>query len=71
MSSERQPLLTPPTAQNADTQPDAQPTTLNQLSRAKLYWILAALWTAVFLGAMDGTTNILHLLDAFSDTLCT
>ncbi|PVG04170.1 MFS general substrate transporter [Serendipita vermifera] len=53
MSSERQPLLAPPIEQNADIQP--QPTTLNQLSKAKLYWILAALWTAVFLGAMDGT----------------
>ncbi|KAG8809967.1 hypothetical protein FRC17_003151, partial [Serendipita sp. 399] len=35
-------------------EPDV-PRNLNEVSRAKLIWILGALWTAVFLGAMDGT----------------
>ncbi|PVG04171.1 MFS general substrate transporter [Serendipita vermifera] len=52
MISERQPLLAPP-ASNAKAQP--QPPTVNQLSKVKLCWILAATLTAVFLGGMDGT----------------
>jgi len=34
-------------------------TKLNQVSKAQLYWILAALWTAVFLGALDGTGSFM------------
>ena len=34
---------------------DEQPTKpLNQVSRADLVWVLAGLWSAVFLGALDG-----------------
>jgi hypothetical protein len=51
--TEREPLLAPPIAQPLPAQiPPIH--NLNQVSKAQLYWILAALWTAVFLGALDG-----------------
>ncbi|KAG2369982.1 vacuolar amino acid permease [Suillus spraguei] len=31
------------------------PPPLNQVSRVELFWILAGLWSAVFLGSLDGT----------------
>ncbi|KAG2077592.1 vacuolar amino acid permease [Suillus decipiens] len=31
------------------------PPPLNQVSRTELFWILAGLWSAVFLGSLDGT----------------
>ncbi|OBZ77059.1 Multidrug resistance protein fnx1 [Grifola frondosa] len=31
------------------------PVSLNKISRADLMWVLAGLWSAVFLGALDGT----------------
>ncbi|KAH9894275.1 MFS general substrate transporter [Cubamyces lactineus] len=33
----------------------AEPPVLNKISRADLMWVLAGLWSAVFLGALDGT----------------
>ncbi|KAI0663054.1 MFS general substrate transporter [Cubamyces menziesii] len=33
----------------------ADPPVLNKVSRADLMWVLAGLWSAVFLGALDGT----------------
>ncbi|KAI0334757.1 vacuolar amino acid permease [Cubamyces sp. BRFM 1775] len=33
----------------------AEPPVLNKVSRADLMWVLAGLWSAVFLGALDGT----------------
>ncbi|KIM27607.1 hypothetical protein M408DRAFT_24522 [Serendipita vermifera MAFF 305830] len=53
-AAERQPLLAPTTSQ-ALLVPTLLPQNPNQVSGAKLYWILAAVWTAVFLGALDGT----------------
>ena len=42
--------------------PEPQP--LNKVSKADLVWILLGLWSAVFLGALDGecacTHDILH-----------
>ncbi|KAG0705491.1 vacuolar amino acid permease [Suillus ampliporus] len=35
--------------------PNSDPPPLNQVSRIDLFWILAGLWSAVFLGALDGT----------------
>lgn len=41
-----------------DTQPPepepADPSAKNNVSRADLFWVLAGLWSAVFLGALDG-----------------
>lgn len=34
---------------------EAEPVPLNKFSRSETCWILAGLWTAVFLGALDGT----------------
>lgn len=53
-SSERDPLLLPQPGVPSDEQP-SPPAISNVVSRAKLVWILVALWTTVFLGAMDGT----------------
>lgn len=37
---------------------DEQPTKpLNEISRADLIWVLAGLWSAVFLGALDGESH--------------
>ncbi|KAH9853757.1 MFS general substrate transporter [Lenzites betulinus] len=33
----------------------AEPPSLNKISRTDLIWVLAGLWSAVFLGALDGT----------------
>ncbi|KAL1946941.1 hypothetical protein VTO73DRAFT_15045 [Trametes versicolor] len=33
----------------------AEPPSLNKISRSDLIWVLAGLWSAVFLGALDGT----------------
>ncbi|KAI0637813.1 vacuolar amino acid permease [Trametes polyzona] len=33
----------------------AEPPALNKISRSDLIWVLAGLWSAVFLGALDGT----------------
>ncbi|KAG1753863.1 vacuolar amino acid permease [Suillus paluster] len=35
--------------------PNSDPPPLNQVSRIDLFWILSGLWSAVFLGALDGT----------------
>ncbi|KZW03875.1 MFS general substrate transporter [Exidia glandulosa HHB12029] len=45
--TERTPLL------RNNSQPDATPRV--QVSKSDLVWVLAALWSAVFLGALDGT----------------
>ncbi|KLO12822.1 vacuolar amino acid permease [Schizopora paradoxa] len=70
VTGEREPLLStrPPSydaaTNDSDSETDAasaieqdeQPTKpLNQVSRADLIWVLAGLWSAVFLGALDGT----------------
>lgn len=58
-SKERQPLLSrASTPQSIDTVAPSDdehvPPPLNQFSPADLRWILAGLWSAVFLGALDG-----------------
>ncbi|KAH7887923.1 vacuolar amino acid permease [Phlebopus sp. FC_14] len=57
---ESQPLLQPrdPSYHSVDSPPtpppdDHQP--LNQVSRIDFFWIVSGLWSAVFLGALDGT----------------
>lgn len=54
--AERQPLLATGVADETTENGVSQPpkANLNQVSNTQLYWILAALWTTVFLGAMDG-----------------
>ena len=34
---------------------ESEPFVLNKFSRAETCWILAGLWSAVFLGALDGS----------------
>lgn len=34
----------------------AEPPSLNKISRSDLIWVLAGLWSAVFLGALDGVS---------------
>jgi len=55
---ERQPLLPPspppnPPASGAATTKDTA--ALNQVSTWDLVWVLTGLWSAIFLGALDGT----------------
>ena len=38
--------------------PVATPSTLNKISRKDLIWVLFGLWSAVFLGALDGVFYI-------------
>ena len=52
-TSEREPLLAS-TSSQVLVAPVVPTQNLNQVSGAKLYWILGAIWTAVFLGALDG-----------------
>ncbi|KAI0049566.1 vacuolar amino acid permease [Auriscalpium vulgare] len=54
-SPETRPLLSQRTSYASTTPPAQQPTTPPQISRSDLIWILAGLWSAVFLGALDGT----------------
>lgn len=66
-SSEARPLLedAPPSYSSVDnldddssieSEPELPP--LNKFSRADTCWILAGLWSAVFLGALDGMCYI-------------
>jgi hypothetical protein len=55
-SAEREPLLSSTSAQTLLASPP-QTQNLNQVSGAKLYWILGAIWTVVFLGALDGNES--------------
>ncbi|KAH7918833.1 vacuolar amino acid permease [Leucogyrophana mollusca] len=41
--------------QTAGPSTSDEPPALNQVSRTDLFWILSGLWSAVFLGALDGT----------------
>lgn len=58
--SESQPLLvdsrpaSPCSSNESGPQPESA-APLNKVSRHDLYWILAGLWSAVFLGAVDGS----------------
>ncbi|KAG8955270.1 hypothetical protein FRC03_011230 [Tulasnella sp. 419] len=53
-ASEQRPLLSQTNSyQSISRSPTPQP--LNKPSKTDLAWILAALWSAVFLGALDGT----------------
>jgi hypothetical protein len=54
-SSEREPLLVNVVSENEVSQTPSR--NLNKLSSTRFYWILAALWIPVFLGAMDGITG--------------
>ena len=44
---------------SSDTQSSEtpEPPTVNKISRADLAWVLAGLWSAVFLGALDGACH--------------
>ncbi len=61
-STEREPLLAStssqvllaPTSLQILVAPAVPTQNRNQVSGAKLYWILGAIWIAVFLGALDG-----------------
>lgn len=60
--SETSPLLRSPTAslRSYDGEDETLPSSpvdyapLNKVSRSDLIWVLAGLWSAVFLGALDG-----------------
>lgn len=69
-SSERQPLLSNPSAGGGLSSstatasvPENSPenVNVNSVSKRTLILILAALWSAVFLGAMDGSSNFIFL----------
>ena len=47
----------PRTPTSASTS-ESEPRPLNKVSRADLVWILAGLWSAVFLGALDGAWRL-------------
>lgn len=53
-SPELRPLLNDsPPSYNTVTPPDA-PIEVKKVSKVDLTWILAGLWSAIFLGALDG-----------------
>jgi len=61
-SKESQPLLNDyheetsyDSVQDAESSLRNDPPPLNQVTRIDLFWILSGLWSAVFLGALDGT----------------
>ncbi|KAJ8595338.1 vacuolar amino acid permease [Rhizopogon salebrosus TDB-379] len=61
-SKESQPLLNDyhegssyDSVQDAESSVQNDPPPLNQVTRSDLFWILSGLWSAVFLGALDGT----------------
>jgi len=56
-SSEREPLLANVVSENEVSHTPSR--SVNQNLSPKFYWILAALWISVFLGAMDGITSLL------------
>jgi hypothetical protein len=68
-SKESQPLLSANRDQEASSYHSVQvsesslpiddPPPLNQVSRVELFWILAGLWSAVFLGSLDGALWLL------------
>jgi hypothetical protein len=60
-SKESQPLLNDyqggssyDSVQDAESSVQNDPPPLNQVTRSDLFWILSGLWSAVFLGALDG-----------------
>lgn len=59
-SHETQPLLANPPpvyhSVQADVPQESQPP-LNHFSTVDLYWVLGGLWSAVFLGALDGKSS--------------
>ncbi|KIJ70285.1 hypothetical protein HYDPIDRAFT_77195 [Hydnomerulius pinastri MD-312] len=62
MSKETQPLLRSNhqepsynSVHTAGSSTPEEPRPLNQVSRADFFWIVSGLWSAVFLGALDGT----------------
>lgn len=43
-----------------DIQPQEPDPSASKLSRADLIWVLAGLWSAVFLGALDGASAVAY-----------
>lgn len=63
--SEFSPLLSSPRDHGANDEPayspDSPDLVVAPISRADLIWVLTGLWSAVFLGALDGKHNSIAL----------
>jgi hypothetical protein len=58
--SETQPLLQPSSTGEPNNAPQELTSPVNKYSTADICWILAGIWSGVFLGAVDGWFNYIY-----------